>query len=189
MSANNCTLTNANQEIRKYKIALRSAYVVKEAIQKKQANIPHEYFKLFFEKIKQYIISDIIRITKQPVILETIIGVDGTLLNVLNNLDNDKFSKILLSSVYNLSNNIPLDTVVNLKINEQQTFLTQIKYIPNNSILVGDGHYCTYEIMKQLNNKNINFVFKFPKTYTICKEFIESNETSKVIKLIISLLN
>ena len=81
---------------------------------------------------------------------------------------NNSYGIILISSFYDILNNIPInyhlietnEEKANKKADERPGFLQQIDTLTNNDIIVFDRLYYSYNIMKNLNNKGTGYIFR-----------------------------
>lgn len=137
--------------------------VSKNALVKKRAAISYTYF----EKLNNLLIKFIYKDIYSP----RIIAVDGSHVNLIQSLSNtfnpsrDKqYSTALVSSLYDVSNKIPINYTINKSKNERALFLSQLIYIKEGDTLLFDRGYYSYELLDKLLERNINFVFRLKKS-------------------------
>lgn len=180
----NETMSTVNQHLKNKNIA----YVFDETLNKKRRLIDYNYFRLIYEKLIEIIIVDIQKCSNTPIIELDIYSTDGTKLAFMKNLINDNFStdnrgnycKGLLNCIYNNTNELPIDIILDNGNSESKLLIKQLDKIPRNSTLLADGHYFTDKVLKKLDEKGIYFIFKTPRNLTICREFLESNNNSMI---------
>lgn len=156
--------------------------ISKQALIKKFNNLDHN--KII--NINKQVSNDIFYKNNNNV---NYIAVDGSWLNVSKHfkynykLSRDKqYKKILLSCLYDVHKNIPLYYSLN-KSNEREALLNDIKYIPNNSIIIGDRGYFSEHVVNTLILNKIGFIFRLLKSYNIVKNNLKKLKNNKKITI------
>ena len=97
----------------------------------------------------------------------------------------DKTSKRLLgmiSCVYDVHNNIPNNILLTKHFNERKAAIEQFKSIKEDSILIFDRGYYSKNMLLQLKNHKLNYLFRLKKDANIkIKKFFLKNKTDKII--------
>ena len=83
-----------------------------------------------------------------------------------------------MSTIYDVSNELAVDSVLSKSMNENKLFIAQLDNISKNSIVMGDGHYFTQNVLKKMKSSQIYGIFKVPRNIKICKQFINCNKQS-----------
>jgi anti-sigma regulatory factor (Ser/Thr protein kinase) len=181
---NNSSNVEAVQNLKNKNIS----YVTEQAIYKKRTGIDIKFFKLYYDHLLQYITDDLGRFIKSK--FDKIINAtDGTRMNFFkcltkNNFTIDKNKRYctgLVNAIYNITNGLPTDVLLTENMSEQEALKSQIKYLEPDSILLGDAHYFSYDIINELSEKKINYIFKISKSFNIIKEFLKINEMSTIV--------
>ncbi|MFZ5437701.1 MAG: transposase, partial [Patescibacteria group bacterium] len=98
------------------------------------------------------------------------------------------YPQCLVTTVYDVFRRIPVArSVAGLKSSEREEFKTLLPQIPQDSVLLFDRGYPSYEMIHCLNNNyNGNFIFRCPATSTFpaVHEFIKSNKTEEIIQIL-----
>jgi hypothetical protein len=94
---------------------------------------------------------------------------------------NKRYCTGLVNAIYNITNGLPTDVLLTENMSEQEALKSQIKYLEPDSILLGDAHYFSYDIINELSEKKINYIFKISKSFNIIKEFLKINEMSTIV--------
>lgn len=165
------------------------AVVTPSAISKKRDKLNPFFLKIFFEKLLAYTTYDINRLTNNKPIDEHIYITDGTTINFCKNLLNTKvtskdtknYYKMLVGSIYDLTNDVPVDIKLSADMSEPNLLIEQLDNIPANNILLADGHYFTYDVHTKLMNKNINYIMKISQSLKVCKTFVASKALSQIV--------
>ena len=183
------TIAKANTDIKSEHIAC----VTDEAIIMKRSKIPNEILKELFEIIKRFVMRDIKSLKCDNSVLKgkRLLATDGSSLNLsekcnLNyfgfKMDSlNKYHKILINGVYDIENDIPIDNKFTNNLSEMSTFMEQIDELPENGIILADGHYYSPKIVNKLKNKNIDCILRIPKNLVIIKNNLEKMNDDEII--------
>jgi hypothetical protein len=173
--SNNWSTSIVNQHIKDKNIA----YVSNSAINDKRKKIDYRYFKLIYNTLMDIIKKDI-EYYSNKINIKNLYAVDGSKINFFKHLENDGYTisennhycKALISAIYDVSNELVADIVVDKSMNEGKIFETQLNKC--------DGHYFTKGVLDKMNVKEINGIFKVPRNICICKDFLKTNKQSRI---------
>jgi len=123
-------------------------------------------------------------------------AVDGSKINLPHALkkvgyrtpsDNAYYPQGLLSCLYQLKSQIPVDFALVSHSDERKVALTHLDVLSENDMVIYDRGYFSYEMLYSLTTAKIQAVFRLQRNmYHVIDEFIESKETEKVVTLTIS---
>jgi len=181
--SNNWSTTIVNQHIKNKDIA----YITNSAINDKRKNIDYKYLKLAYEALMGIIKNDIENYSNK-VDVKNLYAVDGSKINFFKQLEsegytvsnNNNYCKALMSTVYDVSNELVMDTVIKKSMKEGKIFEKQLNNFQKKSIIMGDGHYFTKGVLNKMREKGIYGIFKAPRNLNICKDFLKMNDESKI---------
>jgi len=128
----------------------------KQSFESKENNIPTTLYENIFCKIVAFYNTNCNSENKN----ETVVAVDGTCSNDI------KYNVGLNMGYYNVTNEIPIDIVLEGSENRNKEVNSFIKYIKEhinkfkNVIFVCDRFYYTYELLKFLNDNNLKYVIR-----------------------------
>lgn len=128
----------------------------KQSYESKENNIPTTLYENIFHKIVAFYNTNCNYENKN----ETIVAVDGTCSNDI------KYNVGLNMGYYNVTNDIPIDIVLEGTENRNKEVSSFIKYVRNhlddfkNVIFVCDRFYYTYELLKFLNDNHLKYVIR-----------------------------
>ena len=119
--------------------------------------------------------------------IKNLYAVDGTKINFFKQLAKDDFNlskngnycKTLMNTIYDVTNELPVNTILSKNMSEGALLIQQLNEIPKTSIILGDGHYFTQNVLNKMNNSEIFGIFKVPRNINICKEFLNSLEENR----------
>lgn len=200
---------NSMASIRTEFIAKNIAYVTEEAIRKKLSQLDANYLRLFWDQFRLYVYQRLNKMTSNTdnsmfdnidlekvediehfkKFIKNIYATDGTFINLNKEISksgfgkndkNNKYSRLLLNGVHNLSLMIPENMDLSKDFNESNMFLQQLENIDSGCMVLGDGHYCTKKIIEKCTAKKINFIFRAPKNIVVCKNFLHSRRSTAI---------
>lgn len=89
---------------------------------------------------------------------------------------NKNYTKGFLSVLFDVDKQIPISSILSKTHDERCDFRKQLKFINEKDIVVGDRGYPSWNMLKDLQNKKINFVFRVSKNWSVnelCDDFID----------------
>ena len=99
-----------------------------------------------------------------------VIAVDGSYLKTLKKLDKDglkypsekynNYTNSIISGIYDVDKKIIINYNHSVNKNERNAFIEQLKYIRKFDTLIFDRGYYSTEMIKVLNDKHIDYVFR-----------------------------
>lgn len=142
--------------------------VTLSAYSKKNISISNNFYKIL-----NYDLCD--KINKYLNIKSRILSIDGSHLNFIetNTIETslDKlYSSLNLSLLYDITNDLPLDLIVN-NYDERTNLKLHLHLLNINDILVCDRGYYSKEIIDHLFINDIHFVFRIKSNLIILKKF------------------
>lgn len=173
MSANNYSYDVVNSVLKTKNIL----QVSKNALIKKKSSIKYTFFETFNREFLNYIYDKDNK--------KRYIAVDGSTITFKKHLVNEGFKlgkykhycKGLLSSLYDLDKQIPINLRLFKSFNERQALTEQLDYVNAGDVLIMDRGYWSKQLYKTLISKNIHTIFRLKKNLNIIKEF--ENDTYK----------
>lgn len=198
-SVHNCSNTEAAQFLKNNNIA----QVTPNAIVCNQDKIDSCSFWQMYKNLYDYVtlFTNKIKSKRNKLkIAKNLFATDGTFINIiykllmdcLNDTKDEKnvkiknikyYKKFLINSVYNITDRMPSSADISTNLSEQQALLRQVQEIPEGSILLGDAHYGTQDIMTNCDENNKFFIFKIGKNIKEVKELISSNKMSDIFTI------
>ena len=154
--------------------------ISKNAFVKKRNDLSIDLFTNTNNNLLNYVYNDIYSYNLNK---ERLIGIDGTNMNFLSELSNDGFksnkhdtyTKGIISCLYDVDNQIPINYTLSKSFNERNLCIEQIKYLNKNDILIADRGYYSNDVIKNLLNNQINFVFRLRSSDLNVKEMNNNN--------------
>lgn len=182
--SNNKSISSTNQHLKNKDIV----HVSNNAINKKRKEIDNLYFKKIYDKLIKEIIPVIESNSNSLNINNKLFAVDGSIMNYVKDLHKEGFKlseygtycSLILSCIYDVSNEIPVDIHIDGSKNEAKLLTDKINVIPENSILMGDAKYFSKNILNKLQENNIYGIFKVSRNINMCKTFLDSEENESV---------
>jgi hypothetical protein len=168
MSFNNVI---CNMKIHKFITASKEAFI------KKRSQLSEDLLKNLIETILNKIVYKnnqvrVIAVDGTHVILDKRLHKDGFKLN-----DKKNYCTGLISGVYDIKNNIPINYKLVTHGNERDVFIQdQLKYINRDDIVIFDRGYYSNELVKILSDKGIKFVFRVKNELKMVKQLIKEKE-------------
>jgi len=154
----------------------------RQAFDYRENTVPFRFYVNLYNKV-QKLYKTLMKIDdKKPIIL----AVDGTFNNINSLNKKDNLETCLNMGYYDVTNDVPLEITIegsNKKNNELSILQKYLKnnQFPNNSILVLDRAYCSYDFINYLLKTNLKFVIRFRNN---CKNFdkIKQIENIRILK-------
>lgn len=87
----------------------------------------------------------------------------------------DTYTKGIISCLYDVDNQIPINYTLSKSFNERNICIEQIKYLNKNDILIADRGYYSNDVIKNLLNNQIDFVFRLKSSDLNVKEMNDNN--------------
>jgi hypothetical protein len=120
------------------------AHVTNAAINNKRKNINYKYFKLFYESLLDIVNVDINKFSNN-IRVKYLYAVDGTKINFFKQLAKDDFDlskngnycKTLMNTIYDVTNELPVNTIISKNMSEGALLIRQLNEIPKTSIILG----------------------------------------------------
>lgn len=113
-----------------------------------------------------------------------ILAVDGSFLKGLKSLNSDGFkfssksenyTKSIIGGLYDVNKKIIINYNHTKSVNERINFKEQLKYVrKGDTILFDRGYHCN-DLVKELNDKKIKYIFRIKKSYLDCKYLVDNN--------------
>jgi hypothetical protein len=175
-NGNSISYDNAIGDVKCDKIGLFSQSALKQA----QKKIGTELLQLFNDNIVEYIYKDH-NVNK----IRRFIGIDGTFPNVQKKLgdygyslsENKKYCTVLISGMYDIFNNVPINYNIVKHKNERDALVEQLKYVNENDVLIMDRGYFNGQLLHLLIAKKIDFIFRIKKNSLLVNKIkIDTNE-------------
>jgi len=163
--------------------------VSKSSLVEKRCNIDYTYFT----SINDIIINHIYKNYKKP----RFIAVDGSHINLFKCLSNygtrlsrnKKYSSILLNSLYDIDNKIPINYMVDTKFSERSILYKQLKYIHVGDVLIMDRGYFCQELLNKIININADSIFRLKNNINLTKEIIKSKKNDIIVNYQLNKVN
>jgi hypothetical protein len=161
-----------------------------QALHKFILNMDNTHFLKFNNRIIDYYYSEHTEIRY--------IAVDGSQINLDQNLVYDKFQlsnnqgycSALVSSLYDVSNNIPINLHMSKNFDERNALVNQLNFLHKNDVLIMDRGYFSFDLLETLSDKGIDVIFRLKENLTLVKELKDNNDVlldvplkNKIIKL------
>lgn len=154
--------------------------ISKNAFVKKRNDLSIDLFININDNLLNYVYNDI---NAHNLNKERFIGIDGTNMIFLSELSNDGFksnkhdtyTKGIISCLYDVDNQIPINYTLSKSFNERNICIEQIKYLNKNDILIADRGYYSNDVIKNLLNNQIDFVFRLKSSDLNVKEMNDNN--------------
>lgn len=148
------------------------------AIKKKINNYGYETFN----KLN----NELLKLSYSKYQKSRIIAIDGSRLSLPLKLKNEGFAlskngnytKGYLSVLFDVDKQIPISSVISKKRNEPLDLKNQLMVLNEKDIIVGDRGYPTKYLLKELQERNINYVFRVSTVWDINKyseDFIDDD--------------
>ena len=131
--------------------------ISKSALTEKRNSINCDVIKRFNSDIATFIFGNEKR---------RLVGADGsnvTLLKVLckeGAKEEKTYSRMLLSALYDIENNIPINYDLFNNFNEREALISQLSYLRKGDILVMDRGYYSKELLYELHLRSIDYIFR-----------------------------
>lgn len=182
--SNNMSIPQVNQHLKNEKIAV----INDNTINMKRNTVDYKYLKIVYEYLLSHINNCIALITNKLHIDKPLYSTDGTNVAFLKKLiesnylvdKNNKFCPTLLNYVLDVSTNVAVDVKVSSEHNERKLLISQLDSIKPNSVIMGDGGYPNEAVIKKIKEKGMYYIFKIPKNFFVCKQFINSEKTEDI---------
>jgi hypothetical protein len=163
--------------------------ISKNAFVKKRNDLSIDLFTNTNNNLLKYVYNDINYNNPNK---ERLIGIDGSNMNFLLELKKDGFktnkhnsyTKGIISCLFDIDNQIPINYTLSESFNERNICIDQIKYLNKNDILVGDRGYYSDDVVKNLLNNQINFVFRLKSSDLHVKELNNINKNELLFDFI-----
>ena len=154
--------------------------ISKNAFVKKRNDLSIYLFININDNLLNYVYNDI---NAHNLNKERFIGIDATNMIFLSELSNDGFksnkhdtyTKGIISCLYDVDNQIPINYTLSKSFNERNICIEQIKYLNKNDILIADRGYYSNDVIKNLLNNQIDFVFRLKSSDLNVKEMNDNN--------------
>lgn len=150
------------------------------ALSQKRGRIDVKYFYEFNDCLRNYVYKN----KKES----RLIGVDGSQINLLLKLNendyktanNEKYSSGLVSALYDIDNEMPIDMSLFKHSNEREALISQFKYISEKDILIMDRGYYSEDFLKILSERNQKFIFRLRKNLKILDKFKKKPNSNQI---------
>ena len=165
--------------------------VTAQAICNKRKSIPSIELKQLNDSIVDFIHKNI----SLPINELVFIAVDGSTINLPSelhkkkniddnyNASNNKYYSIAkVSSLYDITNGVPIDYCVDSNMDERQLLIKQLAYFKPGYIAVCDRGYFSQELVSHFIRRNIGFILRMKNSYKPTKDLITSGKTDTLIQ-------
>ena len=117
--------------------------------------------------------------------IKRIVAVDGSQINCLSSLNTDlnnskheNYTTGLLSCLYDVNLEIPINYSISNDTSEINSLVNQLKYLSKGDLLIADRGYYSESIIFYLNEKNINFLFRIRSNFYMCTQLENSKQNN-----------
>lgn len=162
--------------------------VSESGMSKKRDKVDFNYFRILFEMLYAFVKTEIDKLSvKIP--HDKLYATDGTTINFCNCLinakfnpdDNNNYQKALVNTIFDISRNIPINVLITKNMSEPQALIQQLNSMPNDGILLADGHYLCNDTLKEFVNRKLNFIVIISKNVSVVKEFTKSYDKTQIV--------
>ena len=154
------------------------------AYKQKRNNISSEIFKRFSDEYLDYFYSNNNKKYKGKYRLMVVDGthvyVDKCMKNELELKKGNQYIDMLISGLYDITNEIVVNLQTTNTKNERETFLQQFNYIKCDDIIVHDRGYFSYKLLNEIKNKDAYSVFRMKTNVECTKQLIKSGKNDMI---------
>ena len=150
-----------------------------QAICKRRNNIDPKYFKELNDKLIEFINDNF----KEP----RYVLFDGSKINVplttgyYEKNENGTYRTAMIGSLYDYTKHVVINYTISKSFNEREILISQLDYLLEGDILIGDRGYCGTEIIWELINRNLDFVIRLTCHLNVVKELILTGKDDAII--------
>jgi hypothetical protein len=187
------SFANAKSEYNK----LKNTKLSKSAFVQQKSKVTSDTFNIINSELIKDVYKNNLFFTNgqlpHPQYANRIIAADGSQINFYkkNSLDlplsDNKLYKIgILSTLYDISNNLPINYLLTGETDERTLLKKQLESLQPFDVLVADRGYFSYDLVNILNSKNIHYIFRIKNSYKIIKETFRDLPNNKNYDVILN---
>lgn len=174
--SNNCKTDSSTNKCLKIEGVLKTS---RQAMDKRRNNFKCSYMEDILCGLSEHI-------SKTKLFdSSNIYAVDGSKLSLNKKIEgfkltkNNKYKKCLLNTLYSVNNKIPIGFDLSEGFNENKSFLDNLmKYIKKDDIIMFDRGYFSKKLIKEIDNKNANFICRMKKN-SLCVQELNKRNTNE----------